>query len=53
MISLFAWSPLVPRWLAGLILLGLLVAAASIVAGLDPGASTDIGSWRWPRGRLG
>jgi hypothetical protein len=49
MTNLFAWSPPVPRWLAGVVLLGLLAAAVFLVAGLDPTAQGEIGSWRWPR----
>ena len=48
MLSPFAWSPLLPRWLAGLILLGLLMVAIFIVAGVDATTSVDVGSWRWP-----
>jgi len=49
MISLFAWSLPFPRWLAVLLLLAILAAAALLVAGLDPTAQGEIGSWRWPR----
>ena len=54
MISLFAWSSPVPPWLMAILLLALFAAALTIAAGLDPGASTEIGSWRWSAGlRLG
>jgi hypothetical protein len=48
MLSPFAWSPLLPRWLAGLILLGLLAAAVLLWTAPDPSALNDLGSWRWP-----
>lgn len=48
MISLFAWSPPVPRWLAGVVLLGLLAAAAVLLTGSDHAALNVVGSWRWP-----
>jgi hypothetical protein len=53
MISLFALSLPSPRWLAGILLLGLLAAAIFLSTGSDPAALTDLGSWRWSRGRLG
>jgi ABC-type uncharacterized transport system permease subunit len=49
MINLFAWSPPVPRWLAGVLLLGLLAAAAFLLTGFDHAALKDLGSWRWPQ----
>lgn len=48
MISLFAWGLPFPRWLAGLILLGLLAAAIFLSTGSDPATLDDVGSWRWP-----
>ncbi len=48
MTNLFAWSPPVPRWLAGVVLLGLLAAAVFLLTGSDPAALKDLGSWRWP-----
>ena len=49
MISLFAWSLRAPRWLAVLLLLGMLTAVVLLLAGLDPMSQGEIGSWRWPR----
>lgn len=49
MISVFAWSLPFPRWLAGLLLLGLLAIAILLSSGSDPAALDDVGSWRWPR----
>jgi hypothetical protein len=49
MTSLFAWSSRAPRWLAVLLLLGMLAAVVLLVAGLDPTAQGEIGSWRWTR----
>lgn len=48
MFSLFAWSPLVPRRLAGILLLGLLAGMVVLIAWLAATAQMDIGSWRWP-----
>jgi len=54
MISLFAWSPPVPRRLAGVVLLALLAAAVFLSTASDPAALNDLGSWRWPhQARLG
>jgi hypothetical protein len=36
------------RPLALLLLVGLLMLLAAILAGLDPALSHQVGSWRWP-----
>ena len=41
MISLFAWSPPVPRWLAGILLLGLLGLLGLLAAAVFLSTASD------------